>query len=176
MLTGEQAKAYIKEVKDFPKPGVDFKDISPLLLDNAGYRQALNSMVHPWLEAGITKVLGIESRGFIFGIGIADSLNVGFVPVRKAGKLPPHTFAQEYTLEYGTATIEVSTDAIQPGDRVLIHDDVLATGGTAEAAYQLVLKCGAETVGFSFLIGLNFLPGNARLASKGLTINTFINY
>jgi adenine phosphoribosyltransferase len=158
--------AKIRDVADYPQPGVVFKDITPLLADGA----ALGAVVTA-LAAGygrVDKVAGIEARGFILAAPVACHLGAGFVPVRKEGKLPAPTFAQSYQLEYGTATIEVHQDAFAPGDRVLIVDDVLATGGTAEAATDLVRRAGGEVAGIAVILELAFLGGRAKLAGVGV--------
>jgi adenine phosphoribosyltransferase len=151
----------IRDVPDYPQPGIAFKDITPLLADGATF-----SAVVEELAAGhgpVDKVAGIEARGFILAAPVAVQLRSGFVPVRKAGKLPAQTYQQDYQLEYGTATIEVHTDAFDPGDRVLIVDDVLATGGTARATAELVRRAGAEVVGVAVLLELAFLGGRSKL-------------
>ncbi len=157
----------IRDVEDFPEPGIVYKDITPLLLDPDAFNSAIDVMVAPWLAAEpgkeITKVAGIESRGFIFGVPIAERLSVGFVPIRKQGKLPSDAISQNYNREYGPDTIEVHTDATGPGDRVLVVDDVLATAGTALAAATLIGATGATVAGFSILIELEFLSGRSLL-------------
>jgi adenine phosphoribosyltransferase len=153
----------VRDVPDFPKPGIIFKDITPVLLDARLFDLATRAMAGPFGTAGITRVVAIESRGFMFGAPIALQLGAGLVPVRKPGKLPSARERVEYSLEYGTDALEMHSDAIGRGDRVLIVDDVLATGGTAEAAARLVRTRGAEIAGFSFLIELGFLEGRGRL-------------
>ncbi len=157
----------IRDVEDFPEPGIVFKDITPVLSDPDAFETAIDAMVAPWLakEPGseITKVVGIESRGFIFGVPVAQRLSVGFVPIRKKGKLPFDSIAQSYEREYGPDTIEIHTDALGPGDRVLIVDDVLATAGTALAAAELVAATGATVAGFAVLIELEFLSPRSLL-------------
>ncbi len=162
MNTDALARA-IRTVADFPEPGIQFKDITPILADPALLRQAVEALAAPFAEGGVTKVIGVESRGFILGSLLAERLGAGFVPVRKAGKLPYETVRQSYDLEYGADTVEMHTDALQAGDRVLIHDDVIATGGTASATYALAEKLAAKVVGFSFLIELTALGGRERL-------------
>lgn len=156
----------VRNVPDFPKPGIQFKDITPILSDPHLLRQAVDVLVQPYRDQGITKVVGIESRGFILGGLLARELDAGFVPVRKRGKLPYETLAVEYDLEYGTDWIEMHVDALAPGDRVLIHDDVIATGGTAAAAAQLSSREGVTVVGFAFLIELGFLGGRRMLDER----------
>jgi len=159
----EHLASAIRTVPDFPEPGIQFKDITPLLADAALLRQAVDMLAAEWRGQGITKVLGIESRGFILGAMLADELGAGFVPVRKEGKLPFTTIKESYDLEYGQDTIEMHIDALSASDRVLIHDDVIATGGTAAATHRLTEFAGASVAGFSFLIELTFLNGRDRL-------------
>lgn len=166
----ELVRGLIRDVHDYPQPGVVFKDITPLLADAAAFAATIAA-----LAAGherIDKVVGIEARGFIFAAPVARELGVGFVPVRKLGKLPGPTYAQTYDLEYGTATVEVHVDSFAPGDRVLLIDDVLATGGTAAAAAELVRRSGAEVSALSVLIELGFLGGRANL--PGLDIRALL--
>jgi adenine phosphoribosyltransferase len=160
-------RGLIRDIPDHPEPGVVFKDITPLLADPKGLAVTVAAITDRFAGAGIDHVVGIEARGFIFGAGVAIALGVGFVPVRKKGKLPGDVVAASYDLEYGSATIEVTADAFAPGDRVLVVDDVLATGGTAAATIDLVRRCGAEVVGVSVLIELTFLPGRAALSAVG---------
>ncbi len=155
----------IRDVPDFPKEGIVFKDITPLLADGAALTRAIEGMAKPFAEAGIECVVGIESRGFIFGVGIAGHLGCGFVPVRKPGKLPAATLRKEYALEYGTDAVEIHADAVAPGQRVLVVDDVLATGGTMLATCELLREMEADIVGISFLMELGFLGGRERLDS-----------
>jgi adenine phosphoribosyltransferase len=169
--------AHIRDVPDFPEPGVIFKDITPLLGDPAAFAavvDAFSAQVGPSGLGPIDKVVGIEARGFILAAPVALQLGVGFVPVRKQGKLPGATLTGSYALEYGEATIEVVTDAFSAGDRVLVIDDVLATGGTAEATMELVRRAGAEVVGLSVLLELSFLAGRARLATGGDDVHALI--
>lgn len=156
----------IRDVNDFPKPGIVFKDVTPVLLDVALFGGAVQLMTEPYRDARISRVVSIESRGFLFGAPIALELGAGLVPIRKPGKLPAATQRVEYALEYGTDALEMHHDAVQGSDHVLIVDDVLATGGTANAAAQLVAATGAAVVGFTFLIELDFLKGRQRLAGK----------
>lgn len=172
----EKLKANIREVPDFPKPGINFKDITPMFLQPSLMQEARKALSDMWREKHITKVIGIESRGFLFGPQIAQELDAGFVIVRKAGKLPPETAQISYSLEYGNATIELVKGAIQMGDRVLIHDDLLATGGTASASAKLVQQLGAEVAGFSFLIELEFLKGREALMNFSGNVHTIIRY
>jgi adenine phosphoribosyltransferase len=156
----------IRDVPDFPKPGIMFKDITPLLLDPGRFRRALELMTAPFRGSSVRRVVSIESRGFLLGAPIALLLDAGLVPIRKPGKLPAARGRVEYALEYGTDALEMHRDAVGLGDRVLIVDDVLATGGTAEAAAKLVRAHGAQVVGFTFLIELDFLKGRQRLRSE----------
>ncbi len=170
----EDLKRVIRDVHNFPKPGIIFKDVTPVLLDPELFGQAVKQMADPYRGARITRVVAIESRGFLFGAPIALDLGAGLVPIRKPGKLPAATERVEYELEYGTDALEMHHDAVQPGDRVLIVDDVLATGGTANAAAQLVGATGGAVVGFSFLIELDFLKGRQRL--QGRRIEALLHY
>ncbi len=156
-------KRLIHDVPDFPKPGIVFKDITPLLSDPAGLPLAVELMCQPFRSSRIDAVVGAESRGFIFGTSVASALSVGFVPIRKPGKLPRQTRAHSYDLEYGSDTLEIHADALRKGQRVLIVDDLLATGGTLAACLQLVQACGAEVVGLAVLIELLELDGRSRL-------------
>lgn len=157
-------ESYIRDVPDFPEKGIMFKDITPLLADPEAFRSAVDVLAQEFIDAGVTKVLGAEARGFIFGGALAYRLGAGFVPARKPGKLPWQTTKAEYALEYGTDTLEMHLDAIHADDVVLIVDDVLATGGTAAAKAQLATSTGAKLAGFAFLIELDFLGGRAKLA------------
>ncbi|KUJ50093.1 adenine phosphoribosyltransferase [Streptomyces albus subsp. albus] len=156
----------IKDVPDYPKPGVMFKDITPLLADAEAFGALTDALVDLCARHRVDKVVGLEARGFILGAPVAVRAGVGFVPVRKAGKLPGATLGQAYDLEYGTAEIEIHADALAPGDRVLVIDDVLATGGTAEASLQLVRRAGGEVAALAVLLELGFLDGRGRLAAE----------
>lgn len=149
----------LRTVPDFPKPGIQFKDITPILGDPRLLQEAARRLADPYRDAGVTHVAGMEARGFLLGALVAAELGAGFLPVRKPGKLPAATFSEAYALEYGTDTLELHRDACGPDDVVLIHDDVIATGGTAAAAHRLVARTGARVAGFSFLIELAFLDG-----------------
>jgi adenine phosphoribosyltransferase len=162
-MTADLLKAKIRHVPDFPKPGILFYDITTLLRDSEGLRLALDAMAAPFVDTPIDLVVGMESRGFIFGAALAYQLRAGFVPVRKPGKLPSLTQRVTYDLEYGSDTLEIHADAVTAGQRVLIVDDLLATGGTARATIDLVSALGAEVVGCAFLVELTFLKGRARL-------------
>jgi adenine phosphoribosyltransferase len=158
-------KAYIRDIKDFPKEGVLFKDITPLLQDSTALKNTAEKLVALVGDSKIDKVVGMESRGFIFGPILAHTLNAGFVPIRKSGKLPYERYSESFALEYGTDTLEMHIDAIKQGERVLIHDDVLATGGTASAVAKLVERAGGIIVQFNFLIELEFLNGKRKIAA-----------
>ena len=174
IATEARLRALIRDVPDFPKPGILFRDITPLLADGNGLRDATQAMAAPFRQERIERVAGIESRGFILGSIVARELGVGFIPVRKPGKLPYHSTSIEYALEYGTDKLEVHADACERAARVLVVDDVLATGGTASATCQLLERLGAEIVGISFLVVLDFLKGRERL--KGRRVETVLAY
>ena len=159
-------KEAIRDIHDYPKPGIVFKDIVPVLAQPALIDEILEAQIRRWKSEPIDAVAAIEARGFIFGSLLAHAIRRPFIPVRKSGKLPYKTMSQEYSLEYGTAAIEMHVDAISPGMRVLVHDDLLATGGTATATGHLIQKLGGEVAGFSFLINLGFLPGFKSLKDK----------
>ncbi len=160
----ERLKAKIRDIPDFPKPGILFKDITPLVRDPAALRLTVHQLLHPFLGQNITAVAGMEARGFIFGALVAWELGLGFVPLRKPGKLPHDVQTVDYDLEYGTAALEVHTDALGRGDRVLLIDDLLATGGTARASCELIEGLGAEVAACAFVVELDFLKGRDRLA------------
>jgi adenine phosphoribosyltransferase len=166
--------AFIRDVPNFPKPGIIFKDITPLLRSPEALKHAVERLAEPFLQHRITKVAAIESRGFIFGAGVALHLKSGFVPIRKPGKLPWTTRRHEYTLEYGTDALEVHDDAVEAGDLVLIIDDVLATGGTAAAAVTLVSQLGAELAGLAVVVELDFLSGRSRL--RDTPVHSLLHY
>ncbi len=173
-MTVERIKALIRDVPDFPVKGIIFKDITPVLLDPQAFREAVNLMVEPFKGKGINKVMAVESRGFVFGAPIALQLNAGLVLVRKEGKLPWKTVKRSYSLEYGEATIEMHQDAISEGDRVLVVDDLLATGGTAKAMVELAEGAGGKVMGITFLIELTFLKGREKL--KNYPVHAIIKY
>jgi adenine phosphoribosyltransferase len=170
----ETLKTKIRHVPDFPKPGILFYDITTLLNDREGFRDTIEALSSPYRGQRIEQVVGIESRGFILGSAVASALSAGFVPIRKPGKLPSRCYREEYALEYGTDGLEIHEDAVEPGQRVLLVDDVLATGGTAKAAAGLVRKIGGELVGLSFLIELNFLRGRDKLT--GESVHSVLHY
>jgi adenine phosphoribosyltransferase len=165
----QRLRALIRDVPDFPRPGIVFRDITTLVADAAGFRDAVDAMAAPWRDAQVTAVAGIESRGFILGGAIAHELGAGFVAVRKQGRLPRTTVAEAYQLEYGEAVLEVHADAVQPDQRVLVVDDLLATGGTAAATVHLLRRIGAEVVGCAFLVELDGLGGSRTLGRIGHT-------
>ena len=170
----DELRRTIRDVNNFPKPGIVFKDVTPVLLDVELFRQTVTAMAEPYRDARITRIVSIESRGFLFGAPIALELGAGLVPIRKPGKLPATTQRVEYALEYGTDALEMHHEAVQPGDRVLVVDDVLATGGTANAAAHLVGGTGAAVAGFSFLIELEFLKGRQGL--QGRRVEALLHY
>lgn len=167
-------REFIKEVPDFPKPGISFKDITPLLAKFELYPEIIKSLAQPWMGK-VDLVVGVESRGFLYGMGLAQFLQVPFVPIRKKGKLPRSVISESYDLEYGSATIEIHKEDIKPGTRVLIHDDLLATGGTALAAANLLEKAEAIPSGFSFIIQLEFLKAANKL-QKFAAIHSLLKY
>jgi len=167
-------KTHIRNVPDFPKPGILFYDVTTLLKDPQGFKLAIDSLSEPYSRQGISLVVGIESRGFILGAAVADRLGAGFVPVRKLGKLPAETVRASYALEYGTDSLEMHRDAIEPGQKVLVVDDLLATGGTARATVDLVRQLGGDVVGVAFLIELTDLNGRAKL--EGENVRAVLQY
>ncbi|HLP64855.1 adenine phosphoribosyltransferase [Flavobacterium sp.] len=167
-------KQYIRDIQDFPKPGIGFKDITPLLINPIARKETLNILLSTLKDQKIDKVIGVESRGFFFGMLLAEELNAGFIPVRKPNKLPYKTISASYDLEYGSDSLEIHIDAIQKGDRVVIHDDVLATGGTAKAVCELVEQLGGTIVQVNFLMELSFLNGREKLGN--LPVFSAINY
>jgi adenine phosphoribosyltransferase len=173
-MTPDELRAKIREIPDFPKPGILFYDITTLLKDARAYRAAIDAMLAPYAGTAIDIVVGMESRGFIFSAPMAYQLGAGLVPVRKLGKLPAETISVEYALEYGSNTLEVHRDAIQPGQKVLIVDDLLATGGTVNGTVELVQRLKGEIVGLAFLVELGFLKGRDRLT--GQTVTSVITY
>jgi adenine phosphoribosyltransferase len=171
----ETLRTAIRDVQDFPKPGILFKDITPVLADPALISRAIDGMIETTGIRQVDKVVGIDARGFIFGSLIAQKLNAGFIPIRKKGKLPWKTHGISYDLEYGSATVEVHQDAIAPGETVLLADDLLATGGTAAAALELVHQLGGTVLASVFFIELTFLSGRAKLQGKG-PVHALISY
>jgi len=176
MTIQERVKATIRDVPDFPKPGILFKDITPILENPVLCREITLELTKAFHNMEIDAVVGVESRGFLFGMLLAQSLNVPFVPVRKAGKLPYETIQHSYTLEYGEATVEMHVGALKPEWNVLVHDDLLATGGTAVAAAELIMKQQAHVAGFSFLIELGFLKGRDSLLHYAPIVDSLLTY
>ena len=174
VATLEKVKTFIRDVPDFPKPGIVFKDITPLLQNPEMFRSTCEKLAGPFRKKGVTHVASVESRGFIFGAPVAYLLNAGYIPIRKKGKLPYKTASQSYELEYGTDTLEIHADALDAASRVLLIDDVLATGGTANASCQLVQKLKAKVIGLSFVIELEFLHGREKL--RGYDVFALLRY
>jgi adenine phosphoribosyltransferase len=173
-VSADDLRAKIREIPDFPKPGILFYDITTLLKDAAAFKESIELLTEPFRQMNIDMVVGMESRGFIFSAPMATELDAGFVPVRKLGKLPAETVSVEYSLEYGTNTLEMHKDALQPGQKVLIVDDLLATGGTVLGTIDLVKQLKAEVVGLAFLVELVFLKGRERLGEQ--KIHSVIQY
>ena len=169
-------KDYIRTIPDFPQKGIMFRDVTTLFLDSEGLKQAIDQMIEPYVNQKIDKVAGLEARGFILGGAIADRLSLGFVPIRKAGKLPGQVISQDYELEYGSATMEIHKDCIEPGEKILLVDDLLATGGTAEAGIKLIEKLGGDIVSCSFIIDLPGLGGRMRLEKMGFEVNALCEF
>jgi len=167
---------YIRTIADFPHEGILFRDVTTLFADARGFRMAIDQMLHPWAGRPIDKVAGLEARGFILGGAVAHQLSVGFVPVRKKGKLPGRVISQDYRLEYGEAVMEIHDDAIAAGERVLVVDDLLATGGTAEAGIRLIERLGGEIVGCAFVIDLPDLGGRRRLEGMGMDVHALCTF
>ena len=172
----ENLKRLIRTIPDYPKPGIMFRDVTTLLRDADGFEQAVIAMAQPFVDKGVDAVAGIEARGFILGGAVADRLGCGFIPIRKKGKLPWKTIGQDYTLEYGVDAIEIHEDAIGQGERILIVDDLIATGGTAEAAVKLVRRSGGEVAGATFIIDLPDLQGLSKLAAFGVTCHALVAF
>lgn len=172
----EKIKSVIRDVPDFPKPGIVFKDISTLLMDPELSNEIVEELYLIYKDKNITKIAGVESRGFLYGNSLAMRLGVPFVLIRKEGKLPYHKIKESYSLEYGTATIEMHSDAVNENDQVLIHDDLLATGGTLLAAQRLIERQGAKVAGFNCLINLSFLPGEENLKATQIDFTSLVNY
>lgn len=166
----DEIRDRIRTIPDYPKPGIMFRDVTTLWNDARGFRTAIDRLVQPYAGVRIDKVAGIEARGFVLGGAVAHQLSVGFVPIRKQGKLPGMTIGQDYALEYGTDRVEIHTDAIAPGENVLVVDDLLATGGTAEAAVKLIRQAGGTVVGCCFIVDLPDLGGMKRLQDMGLSV------
>ena len=169
-------KALIRTIPDFPEEGIQYRDITTLLRDAHGLREAVRQLAEPWHDSPPAAVAALDARGFIFGAAVAVELGCGFVPIRKAGKLPGDTLAQDYSLEYGAATLELHRDALEAGARVLLVDDLIATGGTARAGVSLLRELGAEVVGASFLIDLPDLGGAKALAADGVAVRALVSF
>ena len=172
----DNLKNLIRTIPDYPKPGIMFRDVTTLFSDAQGFKAAIARLAEPYRTEPVDAVAGIEARGFILGGAVADRLGCGFIPVRKKGKLPAETVAQDYELEYGTDTIEIHHDAIRPGERILVVDDLIATGGTAEAAVKLVRRTGGEIVGAAFVIDLPEIGGRARLEEQGVDCHVLMAF
>lgn len=172
----DRIKAAIRDVKDFPKEGIIFKDITPIMMDAHLSRDIVEYLFELYKNEKIDKVAGIESRGFLFGYPLAMKLGVPFILIRKSGKLPYEKISYTYDLEYGTSTIEMHTDAVKDGENILIHDDLLATGGSAAAAAELIRECGGDVAGFSFLVSLDFLNGEENLKRYNKKIVNLVRY
>jgi len=175
-LIEEKLKSIIRDIPDFPKPGITFKDITPLFQNPALSKEIIHYLSEKYEGSGVSAVLGVESRGFFFGFALAQELGLPFIPVRKPGKLPYETISHDYELEYGTSSIEIHVDTIKPGDNVLIHDDLLATGGTALAAAELVKKLKGKVSAFSFLVELGFLNGRERINGHSGEVHSIAIY
>jgi adenine phosphoribosyltransferase len=173
-MSTESMQELIRSIPDYPNPGVTFRDITPLLGDGPAFREAISQITERFSDSNIQRVIGVEARGFILGAPIAVALGAGFVPVRKAGKLPWAVVREEYDLEYGSDKLEIHRDAIHPGERILVVDDVLATGGTAAATCRLVSALGGDIVALAVLIELPFLEGRAKL--DGITVESLFSY
>jgi adenine phosphoribosyltransferase len=176
MLDNRSIQDYIRTIPDFPQKGIMFRDVTTLFLDARGFRLAIDQLLAPFVGQQIDKVAGLEARGFILGGAIAHQLSVGFVPIRKAGKLPGKTIAQDYVLEYGQATVEIHDDCLMPGERILLVDDLLATGGTAEAGIKLIEKLGALVMGTAFIVDLPDLGGRTRLEDMGMSVHALCTF
>ena len=176
MTFDSDLKSSVRTIPDYPKPGILFRDITTLLADARAFRRAVDELVHPWAGSKIDKVAGIEARGFILGGAVAHQLSAGFVPIRKKGKLPHTTVRIAYSLEYGIDEMEMHADAVQPGERVILVDDLVATGGTAEAAVKLLRQLGAEVLAACFVIDLPELGGAEKLRKLGVPVRTLISF
>jgi adenine phosphoribosyltransferase len=176
MSRSADLEAYIRTIPDYPKPGILFRDVTTLLLDPVGFRAAVDGLLLPYLKERVDVVAGIEARGFILGGAVAHELGLGFVPLRKKGKLPGKTIGQDYALEYGTDRIEIHEGAIKQGQRVLVIDDLIATGGTAEAAISLLRRSGGVVEAAAFVVDLPDLGGGARLEALGVKVHALVQY
>jgi len=176
MAPAKPVKDYIRTIVDFPHEGIMFRDVTTLFADPRGFRMCIDQLLNPYAGERIEKVVGLEARGFIIGGAIAHQLSVGFVPVRKKGKLPGPTHSQDYQLEYGEAVMEVHTDAIEAGEKVLVVDDLLATGGTAAAGIQLIERMGGDIVGCAFIVDLPELGGRRKLEAMGMDVHALCEF
>jgi adenine phosphoribosyltransferase len=176
MATAVDIKSLIRTIPDYPRPGILFRDITTLIANPAGLRAAVDGLIAPFPASSIDLVAGIEARGFIFGSAVAYALGRGFIPIRKKGKLPGRTIGQEYSLEYGVDTIEIHADAIAAGSRVLLVDDLIATGGSAAAAIELIRRSGGEIVGAAFVVDLPDLGGARLVAAKNVKVHTLVSF
>lgn len=176
MSRTKTVRDYIRTIVDFPHEGIMFRDVTTLFADARGFRMAIDQMLHPYAGEQIDKVVGLEARGFILGGAIAHQLSVGFVPIRKKGKLPGTTISEEYQLEYGEAIVEIHDDAIQPGEKVLVVDDLLATGGTAGAGIKLIERLGGEIISCSFIVDLPDLGGRKKLEDLGMDVHVLCEF
>ena len=175
-MTNSELKNSIRTIPDYPKPGIMFRDITTLLGDARAFRRAIDELVQPWAGTKIDKVAGMEARGFILGGAVAHQLSAGFVPIRKKGKLPWSTVSIAYSLEYGIDEMELHEDAVQPGERVILVDDLIATGGTAEGAVKLLMQIGAEVVAACFVIDLPELGGAQKIRDLGIPVRTLMSF
>jgi len=176
MPESRDVRDYIRTIVDFPHKGIMFRDVTTLFSDPRGFRMAIDQMLHPYAGLRIDKVVGLEARGFILGGAIAHQLSVGFVPIRKKGKLPGATISQDYTLEYGEATVEIHDDAIQPGEVILVVDDLLATGGTAAAGIKLIERLGGKIISCAFVVDLPDLGGHKVLTDLGMDVHALCSF
>mgnify|MGYP001139751100 FL=1 len=176
MTKRKDVKDYIRTIVDFPHEGILFRDVTTLFADPRGMRMTIDQLLHPYAGMQIDKVVGLEARGFILGGAIAHQLTLGFVPIRKKGKLPGAVLSQAYTLEYGEAVMEIHDDAIQPGEKILVVDDLLATGGTAEAGIKLIERLGGEIVGCAFVVDLPELGGRKKLEDMGMDVHVLCEF
>ena len=175
-MNNDELKALVRTIPDYPKPGIMFRDVTTLIAHGEGFRATINNMAEHFFEQGINAVIGIEARGFILGGAIADKLGVGFVPVRKKGKLPFATISQTYELEYGTDELEIHKDAIDPGEKVLIVDDLIATGGTVEAATKLIRALEGQIFGAAFIVDLPDLGGSEKVEALGIPCHALMTF
>ncbi|MCT4558700.1 MAG: adenine phosphoribosyltransferase [Pelagimonas sp.] len=171
-----QVQDYIRTIVDFPHEGILFRDVTTLFADPRGFRMAIDQLLHPYAGVRFDKVVGLEARGFILGGAIAHQLSTGFVPIRKKGKLPGAVISEEYQLEYGEAVVEIHDDAIQPGEKILVVDDLLATGGTAEAGIKLIERLGGEIIGCAFIVDLPELGGRKKIEALGMDVHVLCEF